>query len=318
MVIGALRQDYAMVILTTRMMLAVLPNSRVWFPYLVGAIPIIVTTAAILWEQRNRKLRFQSPQAEKLLRPPGYSLSIKLDQIVDRLTFEFLAAFGLCVIAGAFFDAAMRIPAAWSIVFAVVGLVAGAGGAYAASLVLRDYRDGLNCRLGLRGEQAVAEALQEVADCGYRAFHDIPGGEDWNIDHVVVGPPGVFLIETKARNRVRSKLNQPRPAHVVHVIGSALRFPSGDDVRAIPQAGNNAKWLAGHLTKKTGEKVDVEAIVALPGWFFEIKEPPPRGTSVMNATYLVGHLRRQSIRLSESQVRRITAALDEKCRDVEF
>jgi hypothetical protein len=58
-------------------------------------------------------------------------------------------------------------------------------------------------RFGMRGEQAVAEALTDrsLAAAGYVAFHDLPGDGKWNIDHVVVGPAGVFVLETKARPR---------------------------------------------------------------------------------------------------------------------
>ena len=37
-----------------------------------------------------------------------------------------------------------------------------------------------------------------------------------------------------------------------------------------------------------------------------------------NAPYLAGFLRREDEKLEAAQVRRINAALDEKCRDVEF
>jgi len=36
-------------------------------------------------------------------------------------------------------------------------------------------------RLGLRGEQAVAEALNEAAQYGFRAFHDFPA--ERNVEH---------------------------------------------------------------------------------------------------------------------------------------
>src|SRR5690606_17037137 len=56
-------------------------------------------------------------------------------------------------------------------------------------------------RLGLLGEQSVAEQLQSLWTDGYRIFHDVPGDGEWNVDHVVVGPAGVFAIETKARTK---------------------------------------------------------------------------------------------------------------------
>ena len=50
---------------------------------------------------------------------------------------------------------------------------------------------------GAKAEQAVAEALHELPD-DYYVFHDLefPG---FNIDHVVLGPNGIFLVETKSQ-----------------------------------------------------------------------------------------------------------------------
>ena len=276
----------------------------------------MVVLVGVCWDRKRRNERTQPPQVEKLLRPPGHSLAIKLDDLFERAIYKCLFAFGLCGAAGVALDAEAKMPGLSSTLFLLTGLALAGGGLYAAVLVVRDVKKSQNLRLGLRGEQAVAEALQEVADCGYRAFHDFPGGENWNIDHIAVGPPGIFLIETKARSRVRRRSAQP--AHIVHVLGSILRFPAFEDLAAIPQAERNAQWLAAYLTKRTAEKTEAEALVVLPGWYVEIKEPPSHGTKVMNANYLKGYLRGQPARLPEAQVRRIIAALDEKCRDVEF
>lgn len=55
-------------------------------------------------------------------------------------------------------------------------------------------------RVGAEGEQATGRALEGLP-AGWLVLHDrrIPGGHA-NIDHVVVGPPGVFVIETKRRS----------------------------------------------------------------------------------------------------------------------
>lgn len=56
---------------------------------------------------------------------------------------------------------------------------------------------------GARGEESVARALSFLP-AAYRVFHGLPsadrrlGGSDY--DHVVVGPTGIFLIETKSWN----------------------------------------------------------------------------------------------------------------------
>lgn len=50
-------------------------------------------------------------------------------------------------------------------------------------------------RKGIRGERRVAETLGELGPA-YQTLHDIDTGHG-NIDHVVIGPTGVFAIETK-------------------------------------------------------------------------------------------------------------------------
>ena len=52
---------------------------------------------------------------------------------------------------------------------------------------------------GERGERKVAEVLDDLRSSGYRTIHDIPA-KGYNIDHVLVGPAGVFAIETKLRS----------------------------------------------------------------------------------------------------------------------
>lgn len=52
---------------------------------------------------------------------------------------------------------------------------------------------------GEKGERKVADALEDLRSSGYQVFHDLCR-EGFNIDHVVVGPAGVFAIETKFRS----------------------------------------------------------------------------------------------------------------------
>lgn len=49
---------------------------------------------------------------------------------------------------------------------------------------------------GIEGEERVAELLAELEPEGFRAVHDLDIGRG-NADHVLVGPTGVFVIETK-------------------------------------------------------------------------------------------------------------------------
>jgi hypothetical protein len=49
------------------------------------------------------------------------------------------------------------------------------------------------------GERVVAEHLEELRAAGYHCFHDLVQ-DGFNVDHIVVGPAGVFVIETKFRS----------------------------------------------------------------------------------------------------------------------
>jgi hypothetical protein len=53
-------------------------------------------------------------------------------------------------------------------------------------------------RLGAAGERRTAKALRPLLRKGWTVTHDVQRVHE-NFDHVLVGPPGVFLLETKAR-----------------------------------------------------------------------------------------------------------------------
>lgn len=90
------------------------------------------------------------------------------------------------------FFAAQRWPSAgwWS------GLIGGA--AFAFWLLARLSPPGWieNWQSGARGEQETAKVLREVEREGWIVLHDLPA-ERGNVDHIVVGPAGVYLLDSK-------------------------------------------------------------------------------------------------------------------------
>lgn len=275
--------------------------------------------AAGFWFTCRRKAHIRPPQREKLLKPPGHSLGVKLDEALLSSAFT---AFAACA-TGAILESVSGLAGA----MAGWGSAAGAGiaGLFSAGVIVSVAVLGLQSfralcraeklRLGLRGEQAVAEAINELREVGFRAFHDLQPTGTWNLDHVLVGTRGLFVIETKARSKHPTRTEQQ--IHEVVYDGEALLFPNGSlDRAALVQAQRNAAWLADFVAKKTAEITPAKALVVLPGWFVTTKGDYP--VKVMNSTYLVGFLRRQPESISPAQVRRIVAALDEKCRVLEF
>jgi hypothetical protein len=84
----------------------------------------------------------------------------------------------------------------WSTVGGLVGMAAG-GLAVAWEHPPRRIEDR---RFGAEGERATARELLKLENEGWQVKHDIDLGRG-NIDHLLVGPGGVFLLETKRFRR---------------------------------------------------------------------------------------------------------------------
>jgi hypothetical protein len=141
---------------------------------------------------------------------------------------------------------------------------------------------------GATGEEHVGGLLDELSDAGWKVIHDASFGRG-NIDHIVVGPPGVFSVETKSH---------PGPVRVRGIHGAVLR-----------QAQDERETLE-HVT---GQRVE-PLVVFSRAW---IDKPLARRRSVrvLPARMLLNYLRRHEPTLSVEQVEnaqsRIVTALAE-------
>jgi len=317
------------------------PAVNPWAMPIGSTMVMGVIIGVAMWQRRQRKLRRERPpNTRKLLRPPGHTLSVQLENCQEKLVESLVVAAGAGAMAALLLANLLPVlfsrearawiasnglertllsrqlfPALVGDVFLFVGCICAAGWGVLRCLKLMKEAGFLH--LGLRGEQAVAEALAEAAGLGYRSFHDFPGSENWNIDHVVVGPGGVFAIETKTR----SKRKAPPGMKDQEVLydGVTLRFPWGDNRDYVEQARRNATSLSGFLAKATGTKVWVNPVLILPGWFVgTISKNLGNAVPVMPETRLVNYLRGLPHSLSDQQIQQIAFQIEQKCRDVEF
>jgi hypothetical protein len=257
--------------------------------------------------QKDRVLR-RLPFQELRRRPPGEFLRVKLDGLNEAITEWTLFLIGLPAIVGT-----------------IVGLIPGIGNVVLLTFfgftffwtagctwkVSRLLRERANYRLGFEGERFVAEELNRLLAKGFEVYHDLPF-ENFNIDHVVVGAPGVFAIETKARRKPVNESGDKE--YRVAFDGSCLLWPNGSrESRSIEQAVSNAHTLSEWLSGAIGEQVPVTAILSLPGWMVD-RKAPPKPVHVLNPKE-IGALC-NSIRgsLEENLLKRIRYLLDQKCR----
>jgi Nuclease-related domain len=85
---------------------------------------------------------------------------------------------------------------------------------------------------GAAGEELVGETLGTLRERGWFALHDVQLDRG-NIDHVLVGPAGIFTIETKShRGRLRAGAIDPRVLKQAYAQAKALERITG--LRAVP------------------------------------------------------------------------------------
>ncbi len=166
-------------------------------------------------------------------------------------------------------------------------------------------------RMGYRSELTVGEALNKLTLDGTYVYHDFPG-DNFKIDHIVVGSAGIFTVESIARSTPANAM-AGRAAATVEYDGKMLNFPKEDNYKIIEQAEWQASWLSDWISGIIGEPVAARAIVALPGWF--VKRTSADGISVVNPDQfpsLFKHIKPRP--LSEENIARIVGQLQQKCR----
>lgn len=211
--------------------------------------------------------------------------------------------------------AKLKMPLVWVLVAA--GLILLFGIAVNAGWISRHFRERRNYLLGYLGEREVAENLEPLLAEGYAIFHDMPcegAKKDFNIDHVVVGPTGLFAIETKTRRKGRAR--EGYKEYEVVYDGRRLIWPWAEEDFALVQAQNAAEWLTQWVHKMTGKSIVAKPVLALPGWFVTTKALGP--VSVQNAKNLPSCIRGKGKPvLSADDIKLIRLQLDNRCRDVE-
>ena len=107
---------------------------------------------------------------------------------------------------------------------------------------------------GAEGEVAVAKLLDGLAGNGWTAFHDrfLPRGPQ--LDHLAVGPAGVFTIDAK---RYKGKLVARRDA--------TIRIAGRDKTTLLLQAKKQASAISAHLERQSDRVPPVTPVLCFVG-----------------------------------------------------
>jgi len=149
---------------------------------------------------------------------------------------------------------------------------------------------------GARGEERVA-GLLEMLPTGWHVFHDYPAGK-YHVDHVVVGPMGVFAVETKNWS-----------SQVTVEDDEVLVGGWTPDRRPLPQARNEAEAVREKL-KDAGWKGSVEAVLCMASDTFVEPECVVGKVNLLNAERLLDWFARRSTVLSANEVTRLAQLME--------
>lgn len=133
---------------------------------------------------------------------------------------------------------------------------------------------------GAAGEEQVGELLEQLCGEGWRVIHDASLGRG-NVDHILIGPPGIFTIETKSH---------PGPVRVAGVHGAAFSQAQAQR-RAIERVSG----------------VQVEPLIVFSRAWVDRPMARRKGVRVVPARMLVRHLGRLPARLEPQEIERANA-----------
>jgi hypothetical protein len=130
---------------------------------------------------------------------------------------------------------------------------------------------------GATGEEQVGALLDQMSERGWLVIHDATLGRG-NVDHILIGPPGIFTIETKSH---------PGPIKVARLHGAML---------------SQAQAQRKTIERVTG--VEVEPLIVFSRAWVDKPLVRRKGVRVVPARMLLRYLSKQPARLSREEIER--------------
>jgi hypothetical protein len=206
----------------------------------------------------------KSPINASALRYPGQSLTEEIQDIAyDNIFTNFSMATMLIAITGYQWYERISdkppIPEVWTFITIVFVGYASVKFYYAKNEIK-------NRKLGRDGERVVGQFLETLRGDDYHVFHDLKD-ENFNVDHVIIGPAGAFTIETKTWSK------PSKGQAIIDYDGENISMNGfAPEKNPIIQARAQKDWLQKLILKTTGKKISVRPVVVYPGWFIRTKK----------------------------------------------
>jgi len=251
----------------------------------------------------------KSPLKDKPLRSPGQSLEEERSKVFeDQVETPALFAVFTLLLAAMEWSRYIWDRPPYPIHFTIFAVLSFA---FVFWRIFKARRRVRALKLGIEGEKVVGQFLDRLRETGYQVFHDLIG-TGFNVDHVLIGPAGVFTVETKTWSKpVKGEAR-------IKFDGSQLRVAGREPDRdPIIQVRAQAAWLRSLLAESTGRSFEVFPVVVFPGWFIENTAAGLREIWVLEPKALPKFLENAPQRMSMEEVKLASFHLSRFVRSTE-
>jgi hypothetical protein len=252
----------------------------------------------------RKKTKSRLPVEGPLRRLPGQSIRDERDKLLNDTASDYLLLIAIVwFLAGwEWFRRWKPSPIAPEILTGMALLVTG----YCAFRIFRLRREIRNLNQAEKGERRVSELLTQLRRKRYVAFDDLLVDQS-NIDHVLVGPGGIFAIETKAWGIFGNGCVGVDESGVLRLSNRpALKNP-------LRQAAASAADVAKILKDRMRRDFDVIPVLIFPGWILKGAKAET-GVVVLNDGMISEFFEARPTVLSNDQITNICSHLDQTAR----
>lgn len=240
----------------------------------------------------------KSPIKDLPVRMPGQSLRESIDYLVDEGLMPWVTI-TLCMIIIASIDwiavffNTPRSPWLFTIIAVLMAIIA-------VVKIWRTIKEIKPLRLGQTGEEAVGQFLEEkLRPAGYQVLHDIQA-DNFNVDHVLIGPAGIYTVETKTNSK------PAKGSCVVTYDGEKIKVNGFQPDRdPVAQAKAQAGWLHDLIESSAGKQFKVHPVVLYPGWYVTASVEWPT-VWVMNERSFVNTVAKLNSQIDDADIHLIT------------
>ncbi len=189
---------------------------------------------------------------------------ILIDKVLDfaGLFAIFAVTFGLTLTLWQH-DIFGTLPNRWFMTLITIGF-----GVYIWKRFSKLLEDAQTYKLGRQGEITVGHILEVLRPFGYTPIHDVlckgANKKYFNIDHVLVGPTGVFAVETKTWSKAKNQNER-----IIYRNGSLYAGANNKGGDALKRAKDGAEYLQNTLCQRLGKPCSVTPILTFPGWWVD-------------------------------------------------